>query len=200
MVSVTTIEEAARRLGVSTKTVQRYLQSGKLSGQKVDGRWTIRLPSVEEEPELQQATDNLDGKAELDTIRAERDWLRHLVEEITATNRELTLVNRELVAALQSSRSKGHAETRRQRLQIMPADVVRDRRNAFSDSNGNGSPRLRATESRHILRKDRAAEASIPSGAIDSEIKKVHRANDQAVSASTTSYSIEDTTKNEKSA
>lgn len=38
-----TVEEVAKKLNVSTKTIRRYIASGKLSGVKVGGQWRIEI-------------------------------------------------------------------------------------------------------------------------------------------------------------
>lgn len=117
---VVTIEEAAQRLGLSTKTIRRYLQTGKLSGQKVDGRWSISLPAELEDYDSQQTNGNSSFGVEFEVFRSQFDWLKRHVDELAAANRELIAVNRELTAALQDIRSRVLSEDlRRQRLQFL---------------------------------------------------------------------------------
>ncbi|SCZ78298.1 helix-turn-helix domain-containing protein [Acidaminobacter hydrogenoformans] len=42
-----TIEEVAERLGVHSKTIRRYLYSGKLGGQKVGSQWRISQSALD---------------------------------------------------------------------------------------------------------------------------------------------------------
>ncbi len=42
-----TIEEIAERLGVHSKTIRRYLYSGKLAGQKVGSQWRISQSALD---------------------------------------------------------------------------------------------------------------------------------------------------------
>jgi hypothetical protein len=106
MARVRTLEEAAKKSTLSTKTIQRYLQSGRLKGVKIDGRWMIDLPDDLElaQGQKEQATDNSDV-SELDSLRTEVQWLRRHADELTIANleanRELALVSSALIVALQ---------------------------------------------------------------------------------------------------
>jgi excisionase family DNA binding protein len=43
-----TPKEVGEKLGISIKTVNNYLNSGKMAGYKIGGRWRIPTKSVEE--------------------------------------------------------------------------------------------------------------------------------------------------------
>jgi len=47
-VKVFTIEEIAKKFGVSIATIRRYLKAQKLSGQKVGTRWHISEHAIDE--------------------------------------------------------------------------------------------------------------------------------------------------------
>jgi excisionase family DNA binding protein len=47
-VKVFTIEEIAKKFGISTATVRRYLKSGKLSGQRMGVRWYVSENAINE--------------------------------------------------------------------------------------------------------------------------------------------------------
>jgi len=47
-VKVFTIEEIAKKFGITTATVRRYLKSGKLSGQRMGVRWFISEHAIDE--------------------------------------------------------------------------------------------------------------------------------------------------------
>ena len=114
-----TIEETAQELLVSTQTVRRYLRSGKLSGQKINGRWLINLP--EEQPEMQEAPTSTDTQSILEALRAERDWLRRHIDE-------LTLI-------LQEVRLQGLRESRQPNLEIVQPHVTERGRELRSSVN-----------------------------------------------------------------
>lgn len=89
-----TVDEAAQKLCRSTKTIVRYIATGKLSAEKIDGRWRINLPDDVIEQAAEESLDVPNIQAQLAAMAAERDWLRALVDE-------LTTINKGLVAALQ---------------------------------------------------------------------------------------------------
>ncbi|MBN2897842.1 MAG: helix-turn-helix domain-containing protein [Clostridia bacterium] len=43
-----TVEEAAGKIGVHTKTIRRYIYSGKLSAKKIAGQWRVSDEALEE--------------------------------------------------------------------------------------------------------------------------------------------------------
>ena len=90
-----TINQASRELGVTRRTVERRIQKGDIVASYVKGKRYVHisdngatLPTVthhsrttESDTAMQIAT----LRTELDTIRQERDYLRHHVSELTAT-------------------------------------------------------------------------------------------------------------------
>jgi len=47
-IKVFTIEEIAKKFGITTATVRRYLKSGKLSGQRMGVRWYVSENAINE--------------------------------------------------------------------------------------------------------------------------------------------------------
>ena len=45
MLSQLTLTQAAKHFGLNEKTIRKHLQAGKLSGQKVKGRWIVSVES-----------------------------------------------------------------------------------------------------------------------------------------------------------
>jgi len=46
-IKVFTIEEIAKKFGITTATVRRYLKSGKLSGQRMGVRWYVSENAID---------------------------------------------------------------------------------------------------------------------------------------------------------
>jgi excisionase family DNA binding protein len=47
-IKVFTIEEIAKKFGITTATVRRYLKSGKLSGQRMGVRWYVSENAIDQ--------------------------------------------------------------------------------------------------------------------------------------------------------
>ena len=99
------LQEAARRLGVSVRTVQRRIQAGELQADHVatrrGQRVVVVLDSEVREPAATTTGGDTDMSAVLDEVRAERDWLRGRVERLEeAVNRLTVLLNQAQQAAL----------------------------------------------------------------------------------------------------
>ena len=43
MTRIVTTTQAAEHFGVNTKTIRRWIQSGKLNGERIDNRWHVRI-------------------------------------------------------------------------------------------------------------------------------------------------------------
>jgi excisionase family DNA binding protein len=90
-----TINEAARELGVTRRTIERRIQKGDIVASCVNGKRYVHisdngatLPIVTHDgrtTDSDAATQIATLRAELDTIRQERDYLRHHVSQLTAT-------------------------------------------------------------------------------------------------------------------
>ena len=89
------LQEAARRLGVSVRTVQRRIAAGELDAETVvtprGQRVVVTLPTEIREPADTVTTPDSDVSALLAEVRAERDWLRGRVETLETTVRGLTI-------------------------------------------------------------------------------------------------------------
>ena len=119
------VEDAARRLGISVSTVRRRIRDGMLTVEQEATPQGFRywvLFTGESSGTSAAAAPESATVAELEVVRAERDWLRARVEELTA------LLNREQEAVLRLTAS--------QRLAIEPppstpapthSDQARDR-------------------------------------------------------------------------
>ncbi len=81
-----TVKDAAHELGVSTRTVERRIQSGDLPSEAVNGRRYVLLPTATTEPPPTDDTDTDGFPAWLDprTVAWFRADLRHTWQEATA--------------------------------------------------------------------------------------------------------------------
>ena len=90
------LQEAARRLGVSVRTVQRRIQAGALQADHVatrrGQRVVVVLDSEVREPAATTTAGDTGTSAVLDEVRAERDWLRGRVERLEETVNRLTVL------------------------------------------------------------------------------------------------------------
>jgi len=69
------VNQAAQKLNLSSKNVRRWLKSGKLNGEKVDGKWYVQADAIFEH--------YLNPKAHMDTqiaLEHLQDKTRHLQE------------------------------------------------------------------------------------------------------------------------
>ena len=73
-----TVNQAARKLNLSSKNVRRWLKSGKLNGEKVDGKWYVQADSTFEHylnPNVQ-----MDTQLALEQLQDETRHLRELLD------------------------------------------------------------------------------------------------------------------------
>ena len=73
-----TVNQAARKLNLSSKSVRRWLKSGKLNGEKVDGKWYVQADATFEyylNPHGQ-----MDAKLALEQLQDETRHLRELLD------------------------------------------------------------------------------------------------------------------------
>jgi excisionase family DNA binding protein len=90
-----TINEAARELGVTRRTIERRIQKGDIVASYVNGKRYVHIsdndatvPTVTHDSrttDSDTATETTILRAELNTIRQERDYLRQHVSQLTAT-------------------------------------------------------------------------------------------------------------------
>ena len=73
-----TVNQAAQQLNLSSKNVRRWLKSGKLNGEKVDGKWYVQADSTFEHylnPSVQT-----DTQLALEQLQDETRHLRQLLD------------------------------------------------------------------------------------------------------------------------
>jgi transcriptional antiterminator len=90
-----TINETARELGVTRRTIERRIQKGDIVASYVNGKRYVHIsdngatpPTVTYDSrtiDSDTATQLATLRAELDTIRQDRDYLRQHVSQLTAT-------------------------------------------------------------------------------------------------------------------
>lgn len=89
------LQEAARRLGISVRTVQRCIAAGELQAEHAatsrSQRVVVLLELAPVEPEPVVTEGDTTPAALLIEVRAERDWLRGRVEALETTVRGLTV-------------------------------------------------------------------------------------------------------------
>ena len=90
------LNDTAKALGISRRTVERRLASGKLTGRKVDGVWLVDVPATETPTPQEHATNDTDRllaeiqhlKTLLEAARAERDdWHEAFLNEQVNLNK-----------------------------------------------------------------------------------------------------------------
>lgn len=84
------IDDAARALGISSRTIRRRLNSGELAGERRGREWLVRMPDVAPSEvdtlrdTVQRLTDNVTSLSKrLSDVEAERDRARELLEAVT---------------------------------------------------------------------------------------------------------------------
>ena len=73
-----TINQAARKLNLSSKNVRRWLKSGKLNGEKVDGKWHVQADAIFEY--YLNPNGQMDAKLALEQSQDETRHLRELLD------------------------------------------------------------------------------------------------------------------------
>ena len=73
-----TINQAARKLNLSSKNVRRWLKSGKLNGEQVDGKWYVQVDTVFEHYLNPNA--HMDTQIALEQLQDETRHLRELLD------------------------------------------------------------------------------------------------------------------------
>ena len=72
-----TINQAARKLNLSSKSVRRWLKSGKLNGEKVEGKWYVQVDSIFEH--YLNPNVHMDTQLALEQLQDETRHLRELL-------------------------------------------------------------------------------------------------------------------------
>ena len=73
-----TVNQAAQQLNLSSKNVRRWLKSGKLNGEKVDGKWYVQADSTFEH--YLNANIQMDTQLALEQLQDETRHLRELLD------------------------------------------------------------------------------------------------------------------------
>ena len=73
-----TVSQAARKLNLSSKNVRRWLKSGKLNGEKVDGKWYVQADSTFQH--YLNPNVHMDTQIALEQLQAETRHLRELLD------------------------------------------------------------------------------------------------------------------------
>lgn len=73
-----TVNQAARKLNLSSKSVRHWLKSGKLNGEKVDGKWYVQADSIFEHYLNPNA--HMDTQLALEQLQDETRHLRELLD------------------------------------------------------------------------------------------------------------------------
>lgn len=111
------IEDAARRLGLSVSTLRRRIRSGSIGVEREETpqgyRYVVLVPESAVDPALRGDESGPSAPDLLADLVTERDWLRRRVEELT------TLLNREQEAVLRLS-------AEREARALAPADIAEE--------------------------------------------------------------------------
>ena len=99
-----TVKQAGQKLNLSSKNVKRWLKSGKLNGEKMNGKWHVQVDSTFEyylnanaQMEVQLAIDQLK-----DETRHLRESLANRDEQIEAMNQQIERLSQLLAVAHRS--------------------------------------------------------------------------------------------------
>ncbi len=99
---VMTISEAAQSLGVTDRTVHRWIRTGKLNGEKIGHRWQVHI-DVETFQNISQdsvKTDNHSREEQLQTeIRYLREQNESLIRQLDHTH-QIVAMSQKNIAAL----------------------------------------------------------------------------------------------------
>lgn len=96
-----TISEAAQSLGVTDRTVHRWIRSGKLNGEKIEHRWQVHI-DVETFQNISQdrvKTDNHSREEQLQTeIRYLREQNESLIRQLDHTHQIVAMSQKNIGA------------------------------------------------------------------------------------------------------
>ena len=112
------LEEAAQYLNVSERTLRRRIQSGKITANKIKGKWIVDI--------------NLDDNTEKTTTRQQDADLAELVSQLKSENEHLRGTNQQLLSSMDEARTRSDTiimqlsqQIDRQQLQL--EDIRRNR-------------------------------------------------------------------------
>ena len=86
-----TINQAARKLNLSSKNVRRWLKSGKLNGEKVDGKWYVQADAIFEH--YLNPNVHIDTQLALEQLK---DETRHLRELLASRDNQIESMNQQI--------------------------------------------------------------------------------------------------------
>ena len=99
-----TVNQAAQRLNLSSKSVKRWLKRGKLNGEKVDGKWSVQADSTFEH--YLNANVQVDTQLALEQLQAETRHLRELLDnrdtQIESMNQQIERLSQLLAVSHRS--------------------------------------------------------------------------------------------------
>ena len=112
------LEEAAQYLNVSERTLRRRIQSGKITANKIKGKWIVDI--------------NLDDNTEKTAARQQDADLAELVSQLKSENEHLRGTNQQLLSSMDEARTRSDTiimqlsqQIDRQQLQL--EDIRRNR-------------------------------------------------------------------------
>lgn len=73
-----TVNQAAQRLNLSSKSVKRWLKRGKLNGEKVDGKWHVQVDGIFEH--YLNSNAHMNTQLALEQVQDETRHLRELLD------------------------------------------------------------------------------------------------------------------------
>ena len=86
------LEEAAQYLNVSERTLRRRIQSGKITANKIKGKWIVDI--------------NLDDNTEKTAARQQDADLAELVSQLKSENEHLRGTNQQLLSSMDEARTR----------------------------------------------------------------------------------------------
>ena len=112
------LEEAAQYLNISERTLRRRIQSGKITANKIKGKWIVDI--------------NLDDNTEKTATRQQDADLAELVSQLKSENEHLRGTNQQLLSSMDEARTRSDTiimqlsqQIDRQQLQL--EDIRRNR-------------------------------------------------------------------------
>ena len=86
-----TVKQAARKLNLSSKNVKRWLKSGKLNGEKVDGKWYVQADTIFEH----YLNPNVQAETQL-ALEQLQEETRHLRELLANRDSQIESMNKQI--------------------------------------------------------------------------------------------------------
>ena len=86
-----TVKQAGQKLNLSSKNVKRWLKSGKLNGEKINGKWHVQADSTFEH----YLNPNVQMEAQL-ALEQLQDEARHLRESLDSRDTQIESMNQHI--------------------------------------------------------------------------------------------------------